>query len=173
MFCGGAIPSQINSLESMQVESLSPRSTPWEAYRHALSFCAAYLFYNHIFIAITHTHTCSCQKHGWLCSYGPHIVMCNNHIVMMAHTPAFLQVGEHSGTASFPTYIRTAHPQPPPPHSGTQLPQIKVPVSCLPFYFIILFELQKSDRNPPTKHVYNLHYTFGKFWICLLVSVSA
>ena len=33
--------------------------------------------------------------------------MCTNHIVMTAHTPACLQVGEHPGIVAFPICIRT------------------------------------------------------------------
>ena len=85
LFFRGAILSQINFLESIQVSHLI-----WGKTSFSFSLSMQHLFRHSLMVdrsmVVGHVlmvHTCS--------------FMCTSYIGMTAHTPAFLQVGQHSG----------------------------------------------------------------------------
>ena len=80
----------------LEGEPPPPRSTPWGAYRSAISGGAVPLLLFGPSVQHSHIHSLIVDRssvvgHVWMdhtCSF-----MCTNHIDMTPHSPAFLQVG--------------------------------------------------------------------------------
>ena len=82
-------------------ETPSPRSTPWGAYRSASHKQHRSSFYNCLQCCHSHTHShlVTVERSmvvGHVAMVHTCSFMCTNHIDMIAHTAAFLRVGEHS-----------------------------------------------------------------------------
>ena len=71
----------------LEGEPPPPRSTPWGAYRPAISSEAVPLFIVQPFSAVVRSMVVGHVPMDYICSF-----MCTNHIDMTVHNPAFLQV---------------------------------------------------------------------------------
>ena len=107
--CFTLLAAQANHLtvsHQYEKEPPSPRSTPWGAYRSASLMCHRSSFFTSLQCCHSHTHShMVIVDRSMVVGHVPMVhtcsFMCTNHIDMIAHTLAFLRVGEHSRHPDF------------------------------------------------------------------------
>ena len=107
-----ALANHLTVSHQYEKEPPSPRSTPWGAYRSTRLMQHRSFLYNCLQCCHSHIHShmvivdrsmvVGHVQTVHICSF-----MCTNHTDVIAHTLAFLRVGEHSGMLAFLTCVGT------------------------------------------------------------------